>query len=111
MNRNTVALIGGALGAVLGKVLYEKVNPGEVAPVWVPIAGAVAGGAGGYQLATSNVELMQAINNGRRGTGKIGSEAVALLEKINPSDLYRDEVTNQVKIGMVYPNEKTVGTF
>ena len=111
MNRNTVALIGGALGAVLGKMLYEKVNTGEAAPVWVPIAGAVTGCAGGYHLATSNVGLMQAINNGRQGTGKIGAEVVALLEKINPSDLYREDVTGQVKIGMVYPNEKTVGTF
>lgn len=111
MNHNTAALIGGALGAVLGKMLYARVYDEEDTPTWVPLAGALVGASGGYHLAANNVGLMQALNNGKDGTGKIGREALVVLTQINPQDLYREEITSEVKIGEVYPNEKTVGTF
>lgn len=111
MTRNTVAIIGAALGAVGAKMLYEKINPDEEVSLSVYLAGGAVGLAAGYHLAANNLSMMQAINNGSTGTGKVGKEAIALLEKINPNDLYRDEMTSEVKIGLVYPNEKTVGTF
>ena len=111
MTRNTVAIIGAALGAVGAKMLYERIHPDEEIGLPVYLAGGAVGLAAGYHLATNNAGMMQALNNGKKGTGKVGKQAIALLEQIKPNSLYRDEVTPDVKIGLVYPNEKTVGTF
>lgn len=111
MDRNTFAAVGAVLGAFLGKRLYERVNEGEDAPLWIYLSGAGAGGLAGHHFAANNLGLMQALNNGSNGVGKVGAETVELLSQVNSASLYRRKVTPEVKISEVYPNEKTVGTF
>lgn len=110
MNSSTVALFGGFLAGLAFKKVYESMND-EPAPLAAIGLVGVAGFAATKHLATSQVGFMQALNNGKNGTGKVGPKALAVLEKVNPGQLYRDSVSSDVKIGLVYPNEKTVGAF
>lgn len=108
MNQSTAAAFGAVLGVVTARLIYGHLHPEEEPSILVYVAGGAAGYAAGSYASQRG---LLARNNGKHGSGLVGKEAIALLEQIDPNALYRDAVTKEVKIGLVYPNEKTVGTF
>jgi len=112
MTQTTASLIGAALGVLSAKVLYQHFysDEEEEVPALIYVAGGTVGYLAGRHVGGSSSSFLARANS-KHGDGRVGTGALKLLGQINPNKLYREEVTPHVKIGLVYPNEKTVGTF
>lgn len=116
MNQYTGAAIGGVVGALIMKRVLdhrEENDMGELGEVETFLAlasAALIGARVGHHFISPRLAA-QSNPKGCVNTGKLAPQAVALLSTVNPERLYRKEVTDQLQIGPVYDNEKTVGTF
>jgi hypothetical protein len=117
MNKVVYPAIGAAVGFLLAKAFVSRREEvGEEAfgfdDTWILLGGAALGAAAVAYVNPGSDEVA-AENNPRKcnDMGSLPQAAVKKLEEINVPVLYRKEVTDQLQIGPVYPNEKTVGTF
>ena len=116
MNQYAGAALGGVVGALVMKsvLTHREENDmgelGEVETFLALLSGALIGARVGHHFISPRLAA-ESNPKSCAGTGKLAPQAVALLSMVNPEHLYRKEVTDQLQIGPVYANEKTVGTF
>jgi hypothetical protein len=117
MNKVIYPALGAVVGGLLAKAFLIRreemeEEASDVNSTWVILGGAVAGAAA-VAYATSGTSEVAMQNNPRKcdDMGSLPRAAVKVLNEIDVPTLYRKEVTDQLQIAPVYPNEKTVGTF
>lgn len=116
MNQYAGAALGGLVGALMmkGALAHREENEmgelGEVETFFALASAALIGARVGHHFISPRLAA-QSNPKGCVDTGKLVPRAVAFLSTVNPDRLYRKEVTDQLQIGPVYDNEKTVGAF
>ena len=116
MNQYAGAALGGLVGALMMKGVLahrEESEMGELGEVETFLAlasAALIGARVGHHFISPRLAA-QSNPKSCAVKGNLAPKAVALLSTVNPERLYRKEVTDQLQIGPVYDNEKTVGTF